>query len=134
MGTGARGQWGGDMAPRWGPLGDRGHSQGIGQDQQVGVVKEGCVRPLHQQQERGLDAHHEQQLPNATDVQEDGAGEQAEHHAVAEVLGGTWWDAAAPQEHQMVPRNTGWHPGIVAASWEPQVAPQEPGLAFQELL
>ena len=63
-----------------------GDLQRVGGDQQVGVVEQGHLRPLHQHDEDQLDEHHESQLANAADVQEHGAGQQGQHHAVAEIL------------------------------------------------
>lgn len=63
-----------------------GDLQRVGGDQQVGVVKQGHLRPLHQNDEDELDEHHESQLADTADVQEHGAGQQGQHHAVAEVL------------------------------------------------
>lgn len=62
------------------------HSQGDRTDQQVCVVKYVHLRPLDQQEESELNEQHERQLPDAADVQEHGAGQQGEQHAVAEVL------------------------------------------------
>lgn len=55
-----------------------GDSQGVGKDQQVCVVKQGHLRPLHQQEESELDEQHQGQLPYAADVEEDGAGQQGQ--------------------------------------------------------
>lgn len=63
-----------------------GDSQGVGNDQQVCVVKQGHLRPLHQQEESELDEQHQSQLPYAADVEEHGAGQQGQQHAVAEIL------------------------------------------------
>lgn len=60
--------------------------QPVGVEQQVSVVKQGHLRPLHQQEEDELDEQHERQLPDAADVEEHGAGQQGQQHAVAEVL------------------------------------------------
>lgn len=64
----------------------RRHSQGIGRDKEVGVVKQRHLWPLHQQQEEELDKEHEGELANAADVQEHGAGQQAQEHTVRKVL------------------------------------------------
>ena len=63
-----------------------GDSQGIGNDQQVCVVKQGYLRPLHQQEESELDEQHQSQLPDAADVEEYRAGQQGQQHTVAEIL------------------------------------------------
>lgn len=63
------------------PAGD---SQGV--DQQVCVVKQGHLRPLHQQEESELDEQHQSQLPYAADVEEHGAGQQGQQYAVVEIL------------------------------------------------
>lgn len=63
-----------------------GDSQGVGNDQQVCVVKQGHLRPLHQQEESELDEQHQSQLPYAADVEEHRAGQQGQQHAVAEIL------------------------------------------------
>lgn len=63
-----------------------GDSQCVGDDQQVRVVKQGHLRPLHQQEERELDEQHQSQLPYAADVEEHGAGQQGQHYTVAEIL------------------------------------------------
>lgn len=60
--------------------------QPVGVEQQVSVVEQGHLRPLHQQEEDKLDEQHERQLPDAADVEEHGAGQQGQQHAVAEVL------------------------------------------------
>lgn len=62
------------------------HSQVVGLDQQVGVVEQDDLGPLGQQEEGELDEEHQSQLADAADVQEDGAGQQGQQHAVAEVL------------------------------------------------
>lgn len=62
------------------------HSHGIGGDKEVSVVKQCYLWPLHQQQESELDKQHEGELPNAADLQEHGAGQQRQQHAVAEIL------------------------------------------------
>lgn len=61
-------------------------SQRFGSDQQVSVVKQGHLRPLHQQEEDELDEQHQGQLPDAADVEEHGAGQQGQQYAVAEIL------------------------------------------------
>ena len=63
-----------------------GDSQGVGNDQQVCVVKEGHLRPLHQHDESELDEQHESQLPDAADVEEHRAGQQGQQYTVAEIL------------------------------------------------
>ena len=63
-----------------------GDLQRVGGDQQVSVVEQGHLGPLHQHDENQLDEHHESQLADAADVQEHRAGQQGQHHAVAEVL------------------------------------------------
>ena len=60
--------------------------QGVGRDQQIGVVKQSDVRPLHQQEEDELDEQHESQLPYAADMEEHRAGQQGQQHTVAEIL------------------------------------------------
>ena len=63
-----------------------GDSQVLGFDQQVCVVKQYHLRPLYQQEESELDEQHQSQLPYAADVEEHGAGQQGQQHAVAEIL------------------------------------------------
>lgn len=63
-----------------------GDSQGVGNDQQVCIVKQGHLRPFHQQEESELDEQHQSQLPYAADVEEHRAGQQGQQHAVAEIL------------------------------------------------
>ena len=65
-------------------------SQGISDEQQVCVVEQHHLRPLHQQQEGELDEQHQSQFPYAADVQEHGAGQQGQQYAVAEILQGRW--------------------------------------------
>lgn len=60
--------------------------QPVGVEQQVSIIKQGHLRPLHQQEEDKLDKQHERQLPNAADVEEHGAGQQGQQHTVAEIL------------------------------------------------
>ena len=62
------------------------HLHGVGGDQQVGVVKERDAGHLNNEHVCELNGQHEHQLPNAADLQEHGAGQQAEQHAVGEVL------------------------------------------------
>lgn len=62
---------------------------GIGGDKKVRIVQQCYLWPLHQQQEAELDEHHEGQLPDAADLQEHGAGQQCQQHAVAEILAQT---------------------------------------------
>lgn len=62
------------------------HSHGIGGDKEVRVVEQCYLWPLHQQQEGELDEQHEDQLPDAADLQEHRAGQQGQQHAVAEIL------------------------------------------------
>lgn len=59
---------------------------GIGGDQKVSVVKECDAGHLYDEHVDELDGQHEHQLPDAADLQEHGAGQQAEQHAVGEVL------------------------------------------------
>lgn len=63
-----------------------GDSQGVGNDQQVCVVKQGHLRPLHQQEESELDEQHQSQLPDAADVEEHRAGQQGQQYTVAKIL------------------------------------------------
>lgn len=63
-----------------------GHLHGIGGDQQVSVVKQCDPGHLDDEHVYELNGQHEHQLPNAADLQEHGAGQQAEQHAVGEVL------------------------------------------------
>lgn len=66
------------------------HLHGIGGDQKVGIVKECHTGHLDDEHVDELDGQHERQLPDAADLQEHGAGQQAEQHAVGEVL----WETA----------------------------------------
>lgn len=59
---------------------------GIGSDQKVSVVKECDSGHLYNEHVDELNGQHEHQLPDAADLQEHGAGQQAEQHAVGEVL------------------------------------------------
>lgn len=59
---------------------------GIGSDQKVSVVKECDAGHLYNEDVDELNGQHEHQLPDAADLQEHGAGQQAEQHAVGEVL------------------------------------------------
>lgn len=59
---------------------------GIGGNQKVSVVKERDAGHLDHEHVDELDGQHEHQLPDAADLQEHGAGQQAEQHAVGEVL------------------------------------------------
>lgn len=59
---------------------------GIGGDQKVSVVEECDAGHLHDEHIDELNGQHEHQLSNAADLQEHGAGQQAEQHAVGEVL------------------------------------------------
>lgn len=63
------------------------NSQGVNKDQLVCVVKQGYLRPFDQQEESELDKQHQDQLPDAADVQEHRAGQQGEQHTIAEILG-----------------------------------------------
>lgn len=63
-----------------------GDLQAAGNDQQVRIVKQGHLRPLHQQEESELDEQHQSQLSYAADVKEYRAGQQGQQHTVAEVL------------------------------------------------
>lgn len=63
------------------------NSQGVSSDQLVSVVEQGHLRPFYQQEESELDKQHQDQLPDAADVQEHRAGQQGEQHAIAEILG-----------------------------------------------
>lgn len=63
-----------------------GDLQRVGGDQQVCVVEQGHLGNFHQHNEDELDDQHEDQLADAADVQEHGAGQQGQHHAVAEIL------------------------------------------------
>lgn len=53
---------------------------GVGHDQQVLVVEEAHCRHLHHKQVEQLDEQHEEELADAADLQEDGAGQQAQQH------------------------------------------------------
>lgn len=64
----------------------RSYIHGIGGDQKVSVVKECDAGHLDNEHIDELDGQHEHQLPNAADLQEHGAGQQAEQHTVGEVL------------------------------------------------
>ena len=59
---------------------------GIGGDEEVCVVEQSDLWPLHQQQEGELDEQHEGKLPDAADLQEHRAGQQRQQHAVAKIL------------------------------------------------
>lgn len=59
---------------------------GIGGDQKVSVVKECDAGHLYDEHVDKLNGQHEHQLSDAADLQEHGAGQQAEQHAVGEVL------------------------------------------------
>lgn len=63
-----------------------GDSQGVGNDQQVCIVKQGHLRPLDQQEESELDEQHQSQLAYAADVEEHRAGQQGQQYTVAEIL------------------------------------------------
>lgn len=41
---------------------------------------------LHDEEVEQLDAKHEEEFPDAADLQEDGAGQQAQQHAGSKVL------------------------------------------------
>lgn len=70
------------------------HLHGIGSDQKVGIVKERHTGHLDDQHVYELDGQHKHQLPNAADLQEHGAGQQAKQHTVGEILGG---ESSRPQ-------------------------------------
>ena len=59
---------------------------GIGHDQQVLVVEQAHFGHLHDEEVEQLDEEHEEEFPDAADLQEDRAGEQTEQHAAREVL------------------------------------------------
>lgn len=63
-----------------------GDLQGVSDEEQVCIVKQGHLRPLHQHEESELDEQHEGQLANAADVEEHGAGQQGQQNTVAEIL------------------------------------------------
>lgn len=63
-----------------------GDSQVVSLDQQVCIVKQDDLGPLHQQEECELDEQHQSQLADAADVQEYRAGQQGQQYAVAEIL------------------------------------------------
>lgn len=59
---------------------------GIGGDQKISVVKECDAGHLYDEHVDELNGQHEHQLPDAADLQEHGAGQQAEQHTVGEIL------------------------------------------------
>lgn len=61
---------------------------GVGHHQQVLVVKEADLGHLQNEEVKNLDEEHEEELPDAADLQEDGGGQQAEQDAEGEVLEG----------------------------------------------
>lgn len=62
------------------------HSQGVGMNKLVCVIKQDNLRPLHQDEESELDEQHQSQLTDAADVEEHGAGQQGQQYTVAEIL------------------------------------------------
>lgn len=63
-----------------------GDLQGVGKDQQVCIVKQGHLRPLHQQEKSELDEQHQGQFPYAADMEEYRTGQQGQQYTVAEIL------------------------------------------------
>lgn len=59
---------------------------GVGHHQQVLVVKEADFGHLQDEEVDELDEEHEEEFTDAADLQEDGAGQQAQQHAGREVL------------------------------------------------
>lgn len=59
---------------------------GVGHHQQVLVVKEADLGHLQYEEVKNLDEEHEEEFPDAADLQEDGGGQQAEQDAEGEVL------------------------------------------------
>lgn len=59
---------------------------GVGHHQQVVVVKEVHFGHLQDEEVEKLHEEHEEEFSDAADLQEDGAGQQAEQHAGREVL------------------------------------------------
>lgn len=64
------------------------HSHSVGRHQQVYVVEEADGRELQHQHVNKLNEEHEEQLPDAADLQEDRAGQQAKEHTGGEILPG----------------------------------------------
>lgn len=58
----------------------------IGHHQQVLVVEEAHFGHLQDKEVEELDEEHEEEFADAADLQEDGAGQQAQQHAGREVL------------------------------------------------
>lgn len=61
---------------------------GVGHHQQVLVVKEVDLGHLQYEEVKNLNEEHEEEFPDAADLQEDGGGQQAEQDAEGEVLKG----------------------------------------------
>lgn len=59
---------------------------GVGRHQQVLVVKQADFGHLQNKEVENLDEEHEEELPDAADLQEDGGGQQAQQNAEGEVL------------------------------------------------
>lgn len=60
--------------------------EGVGHHQQVLVVKQVDFGHLQNEDVENLDEEHEEELPDAADLQEDGGGQQAQQDAEGEVL------------------------------------------------
>lgn len=60
---------------------------GVGPHQQVLVVKQVDFGHLQNEEVKNLDEEHEEEFPDAADLQEDGGGQQAQQNAEGEVLG-----------------------------------------------
>lgn len=74
---------------------------GVGGDLHVSIVKEHESGYLDDEHVGELNGQHEHQLPDAADLQEHGAGQQAEQHTAGEILwrqtvGGCQSDGLAP--------------------------------------
>lgn len=61
---------------------------GVGHHEQVLVVKEADLGHLQYEEVKDLDEEHEEEFPNAADLQEDGGGQQTQQDAEGEVLKG----------------------------------------------
>lgn len=59
---------------------------GVGHHQQVLVVEEAHFGHLQDEEVQQLDEEHEEEFTDAADLQEDGAGQQAQQHTQWEVL------------------------------------------------
>lgn len=105
------------------------HLHGVGRDQEVGIVKECDTGHLNDEHVDELDGQHEHQLPDAADLQEHGAGQQAEQHAVGEVLRREGGRLSAPPPSP-APRPS---PGP-AFPWAPPAPPLPPTASLQSEL